>query len=61
MQLTGPSGGAAQRATKEIDVDLSGFNRYVRVKFTPDMSATGTDTAELAAVAILAGQAELPV
>ena len=30
--------------------------RYVRLVYTPDLSASGTDTAQVAAVVVFAGQ-----
>jgi hypothetical protein len=59
---TGGSGGSTQSGTLDFDVDLSGAKQYVRVAYTPLMSATGTDTANVyPPVLILAGQSELPV
>lgn len=57
---TGGSGGSTNTGTVEIGVDLSGAKDYVRLKFTPDLSATGTDTAALAAVAVFGSFDELP-
>jgi hypothetical protein len=45
---------------KEYDVDLQGAKQYVRIKFTPDLSAANTDTAALAAVAVFGGSQILP-
>jgi hypothetical protein len=45
---------------KEYDVDLQGAKQYVRIKFTPDLSAANTDTAALAAVAVFGGSQVLP-
>ncbi len=39
----------------EIAVDLNSAHRYVRLKYTPDLSASGTDTAALRAVGWFAG------
>lgn len=57
---TGPAGGGTVTGTVEIDVNLSGAGRYVRVNFTPDLSAANTDTAALSAVAVFGGQIRLP-
>jgi len=58
---TGGSGGTTNTGCTELDVDLSGAYRYVRVAYTPLCSATGTDTANIMASFVLAGQAEIPV
>lgn len=44
----------------EANVDLSGARRYVRLNFTPDLSASGTDTAALSAVLVFGGADRLP-
>ncbi len=44
----------------EIDVDLTPANRYVRLVFTPDLSASGTDTATAQAAGFFAGFDRLP-
>lgn len=58
---TGPSGGGTRTGVIELDFDLSGANRYTRLQFTPNLSASGTDVAELSAVYILAGATDDPV
>lgn len=57
---TGASGGSTQRGVFRIPCDLAGALQYVRLKFTPDLSASGTDTAEISVVAVLGGQDYLP-
>jgi len=57
---TGPSGGGTVTGTFEVDLSLAGAGRYVRAKFTPDMSAADTDTAALSAVMVLGGSDRLP-
>jgi hypothetical protein len=57
---TGPSGGGTVTGTVELDVNFAGAKRYVRVNFTPDLSASSTDTAALAAVVAFGGQRRLP-
>lgn len=57
---TGATGGSTQRGILRFPVDFAGAQQYVRVKFTPTLSAANTDTAELAVVAILGGQDCLP-
>lgn len=55
------AGGGTVTGTGKIGADLTGARRYVRVKFTPDLSATATDTAALACVACLTGGQFMPV
>jgi len=43
--LTGQSGGSTEHGIVELDVDLSGARVKIRGVFTPDLSASGTDTA----------------
>ena len=57
---TGAAGGSTQRGVFRIPVNLEGALQYVRLKFTPDLSAANTDTAEVSAVAVLGGQDRLP-
>ena len=58
---TGPSGGGTRTGVIELDFDLSGADRYTRLQFTPNLSASATDVAELSAVYILAGATGDPV
>jgi hypothetical protein len=53
-------GGGTVTGTVELDVNLSGAGRYVRANFTPDLSASGTDTAALSEVIVFGGQIRLP-
>lgn len=57
---TGPTGGGTVTGVTKLHADLSGARDYVRVLFTPDMSATGTDTATIVAILNLAGFDRLP-
>jgi hypothetical protein len=57
LVITGP--GTLYGAQK-ISGDLNLLARYVRCRFTPNLSAAGVDTAALAAVAIFGGADELP-
>lgn len=61
VQATGATGGSTETGVVELDYDVSGCDRYVRIQFTPNLSATGTDVAEMGAVYILAGSTENPV
>ena len=58
---TGPGGGGTRTGVIELDFDLSGADRYARLQFTPNLSASATDVAELSAVYILAGATDDPV
>jgi hypothetical protein len=44
----------------EFDVNLEGLKRYIRFNFTPNLSASGTDTAVVYGTAILGGADALP-
>lgn len=59
-----PASGVVATATGQgvlaYQADLQGAYRYVRFNFTPDLSNTATDTATLAAVAVLSGMGEVP-
>ena len=53
---TGPGGGGTVTGSKEYDVNLEGAKRYIRINYTPDLSAGATDTAGVHAVAVFGGQ-----
>lgn len=57
---TGPSGGGTVTGTFEANVSLAGAGRYVRLNFTPNLSAANTDTAALSAVIVFGGADRLP-
>ena len=44
----------------KLDADVSTANRYLRLVWTPDLSASGTDTLKAQALAVLAGGNVLP-
>ena len=56
--VTGASGGSTAYFTIPVDVNLEGADRYLNIDITPDLSATGTDTATWAAAMVLAGPVE---
>ncbi len=58
---TGPAGGGTVTGTHEVNVPLAGAGRYVRVNWTPDLSAANTDTAALSAVMVFGGSNRVPV
>lgn len=57
---TGPVGGGTVAGTFEVDLLLAGAGRYVRANFTPNLSASVTDTAGLSSVMVLGGFDRLP-
>lgn len=57
---TGDTGGSTEAGVAEIDLNLKAAGRYVRADLTPDLSASGTDTAALAAVVVCGGMDRLP-
>lgn len=57
---TGPAGGGTVTGQVTIGLRMSGAMQFVRFVFTPDLSAANTDTAIVAAVAVLAGFDRLP-
>lgn len=52
---TGPTGGATVVGEYKISASLSSARRYLRLDFTPNLSATSTDTAAARAVGAFAG------
>ena len=58
--MNGKSDGSAQTGLVKHDVDLNGALQYIRIVFTPDLSATSADTATVAPVFVFGGMAELP-
>lgn len=54
------TGAGTVTGTYELNVSLRGAGRYVRVNFTPDLSAGATDTAALSAVLVTGGANRLP-
>jgi len=44
---TGQTGGTTELFTVKQSINLNGVKRYWRVKVTPDLNATGTDTFQL--------------
>lgn len=55
------AGGGAANGLKETDLDLSARKRYLRFLGTPDLDASGTDTAEWALAVTLGGADVTPV
>ena len=59
--LTGGGGGTTEEGEVELGLNLRGLERYVRFNITPDLDATGTDTAIWSAVCVLGGKEATPV
>ena len=57
---TGPTGGGTVTGVVELDFNLQGAKKFVRLQFTPDLSRANTDVAELSAKYILAGAVDDP-
>jgi hypothetical protein len=58
---TGPAGGGAVNGVFDIgSINLSSARRYIRLNYTPDLSAANTDTAALRAIGFAAGFDRLP-
>ena len=57
---TGPANGGTMAAEVTLKAALSGARDYVRVVFTPTLSATATDTATVLALLLFAGFSLLP-
>lgn len=55
ISLLGGSGGTTERGANLMQIDRARLRRYVRSVVTPDLSATGTDTAVIQTVGILGG------
>lgn len=55
------SGATTTGFAGKVGVDLTACRQYVRVKFTPNLTATSTDTATVFGVAVLGGGNELPI
>lgn len=52
---TGDTGGSTETGEFQIGIDLTMCKRYVRVQWTPDLSATGTDTFKIGSMYLLTG------
>ncbi len=52
---TGGSGGTTETGCHKVNVNLSGRKEYIKMLITPDLSATGTDTAAIAGAWVFAG------
>ena len=57
---TGPTGGGTIKGQLNVQVDITGANRYVRFNYTPTFSAANTDTFYADAVGAFGGFSKLP-
>lgn len=57
---TGPAGGGTVHGQVNFPAGIGGTRQYLRVVFTPDLSAANTDSVVIGAVAVLAGFDRLP-
>lgn len=57
---TGPGGGGTVRGVSRLNVNLTAARQFVRFGWTPDLSASATDTAIVAATVTMAGFDRLP-
>lgn len=55
VAATGDSGGSTETGTFEQDVGLEGAREFIRAQITPDLNASGTDTAAWSAQWVLFG------
>ena len=60
--IVSSAGGAvtAKSGTVQYGINLSSARRYIRVKLTTNLSASGTDTALSCGVVVVGGQSQLP-
>jgi hypothetical protein len=60
VTLTGGAGGTTERAVLALNVDLVGARQYIRAVVTPELNASGTDTAVTSGICNLGGGPDLP-
>lgn len=60
VAATDSGSGSTLTGVVKYNVNLQGAKRYVRITYTPDLNATGTDTANVGAMIILANPQILP-
>ena len=56
---TSDGGDTDQSFTVPLEVDVSDYDKYIRFNITPDLSASGTDTCNWGALAILGNGSDL--
>lgn len=57
---TGGGGGTTQRGIVRFGANIRGARRYIRLKYTPDLSAGSVDTGKFTVSAVFAGFQALP-
>lgn len=60
LAATGDSGGSTETGVVQLGFDLTMAKRYVRIQFTPDMSAANTDTSKVTPLYVLSGAKDTP-
>lgn len=58
---TGDAGGSEESGVYSYDIDLSGYQRYLKFNFTPNLSEADTATATVSTTAVLGGCDSLPI
>ena len=59
--LTGTTGGSTETGVFQYNLRLADYARYFKVRITPTMTATSTDTLDIGAVAVDTGNEKLLV
>lgn len=58
---TGGAGGSTETFVYQKEVNLIELERYLKLQWTPNLSASGTDTFQIGAAVVLGGFVENPV
>lgn len=58
---TDSGSGSTLTGTSEFDVNLTGLRQFVRAVITPDLNASGTDTATIMSAYLLFGSDRIPI
>lgn len=61
VAATGPTGGGIVYGCVRLRESYEVRSRYIRYNVTPNLSASGTDTAKVAVIAVMGGANTLPV
>jgi len=59
LTLTGPTGGGTVTGAGKLGCNLLEAERFVRVKYTPDLSAAGADTAKIGVGYVLSSPTQI--
>lgn len=57
---TGGGGGTTETGVVKFNLNMSGYKRYVRFNFTPELNAANTDVAVISAQFVLGGAYKVP-